>query len=92
MSGLLDKNSTCCQEGSSLDGAGMCCPEGIVDACGACNGTGKVIDVEGSCCQSTIDATGVCCQVNAAPLHKIRAAFANSRRTLLTGVSLRTRL
>ena len=62
-SGLLDNSITCCDEGSALDGAGWCCPGGVVDACGLCNGTGTAVDVEGTCCNSTIDATGVCCQV-----------------------------
>jgi len=46
-----------------VDGAGQCCPEGTLDACGVCNGTGKVVDVEGTCCATTVDATGVCYQV-----------------------------
>ena len=62
-SGLLNKNGTCCADGSALDGAGWCCPEGKVDACGVCNGNGTTADVQGFCCDDVLDATGACCQV-----------------------------
>jgi hypothetical protein len=48
--------------GSQLDSKGMCCDDGVVDACGTCNGTGKAIDALGACCDGTLDAQGVCCK------------------------------
>lgn len=49
-----------CVAGNQLDSKGACC-DGIVDACGVCNGTGKAIDALGACCTGTLDAQGVCC-------------------------------
>ena len=62
-SGVLDHSGSCCQADSVLDGAGACCPAGSVDACGVCKGDARVVDVQGVCCSSLVDAAGLCCQV-----------------------------
>jgi len=47
-----------------LDSAGECCSTGKLDACGVCGGTGKYMDVAGTCCATLLDANGMCCQVS----------------------------
>ena len=54
-SGVLDHSGNCCQAGSVLDRG--------VDACGVCGGNARVVDVQGVCCSSLVDAAGLCCQV-----------------------------
>jgi hypothetical protein len=40
---------------------GECCPIGLVDACGICNGTGIITDVYGQCCPIPLTSAGLCC-------------------------------
>lgn len=45
-----------------LDRYGQCCSSGKLDACGVCGGSARLVDVQGSCCNSTmLDAAGFCC-------------------------------
>ncbi|GBG63467.1 hypothetical protein CBR_g38085 [Chara braunii] len=34
---------------------------GVLDPCGVCNGSGRFVDVVGTCCHTLRDASGVCC-------------------------------
>jgi hypothetical protein len=47
--------------GPLVDRSGQCCDNAVLDACGVCNGTAKVIDVLNRCCNGTLDALGMCC-------------------------------
>jgi hypothetical protein len=58
--GITD-TGLCCPEGSQTDGQGACCPSGIVDACGKCDGTGVVTDARGVCCSTPLPPSGLCC-------------------------------
>ena len=33
----------------------------MLDACGVCNGTGKIMDIAGGCCAGVLAANGRCC-------------------------------
>ena len=62
--GVVDAAGTCChtQLGvARLDGDGVCCASGAVDACGVCGGASKAVDITGKCCVGSLDAGGFCC-------------------------------
>lgn len=44
-----------------LDAYGRCCPTGLLDACGRCNGPARVVSATGECCNTQLDAAGNCC-------------------------------
>ena len=63
--GVVDVAGACChtQLGvARLDGDGVCCASGAVDACGACGGAANAVDVTGKCCVGSLDAGGFCCE------------------------------
>ena len=62
--GDVDVAGVCCptHEGvARLDGDGVCCYSGAVDACGRCDGLARAVDVTGRCCEGALDAGGFCC-------------------------------
>ena len=66
-SGPIDVDTELCC-GSSLtrgaiitDSVGQCCPSGVIDACGICNGDGVVVDSMGVCCSTPLPPSGLCC-------------------------------
>ena len=62
--GDVDVAGVCCptHEGvAKLDGDGVCCYSGAVDACGRCDGLARAVDVVGRCCEGALDAGGFCC-------------------------------
>jgi hypothetical protein len=63
--GTMVVNATghCCGAGfTTIDVAGRCCAsDAHVDACGVCGGDGVAVDVLGTCCKSTLPASGICC-------------------------------
>ena len=62
--GVVDAAGACChtQLGvARLDGDGVCCASGAVDACGVCGGASKAVDITGKCCVGSLDAGGFCC-------------------------------
>lgn len=46
-----------------MNGTGHCCPSGVVNACGVCDGAAAaVLDVHGRCCTGgVLDEMGECC-------------------------------
>ena len=47
---------------ATLTREGRCCPSGMLDVCGQCDGQTKVVDVLGTCCSSLpLDEDGICC-------------------------------
>ena len=62
--GGVDVAGVCCptHEGvARLDGDGVCCYSGAVDACGRCDGLARAVDVTGRCCEGALGAGGFCC-------------------------------
>lgn len=50
------------QATSTLDRYARCCESGFLDACGVCDGTALLVDVQAVCCISgVLDASGYCC-------------------------------
>ena len=50
-------------QGAVLDRHSACCASGILDACGACGGPARAVDVQNVCCSSgQLDGDGYCCQ------------------------------
>ena len=46
-----------------LDRHSTCCTSGRLDACGACDGPARAVDVQNACCSSgVLDGDGYCCQ------------------------------
>lgn len=59
--GYIDAvTAVCCPGLQDVDALGRCCPT-QVDACGACGGSGVVVDVQGTCCHTALPPSGVCC-------------------------------
>ena len=55
--------SWCRLQGAALDRHSTCCASGKLDACGACDGPAKAVDVQNVCCASgVLDGNGYCCQ------------------------------
>ena len=62
--GAVDAVGLCCPTETSdarLDGDGVCCFSGVVDACGTCDGLATAVDARGVCCEGSLDAGGFCC-------------------------------
>ena len=62
--GDVDVAGVCCPthgRRARLDGDGVCCYSGAVDACGRCDGLARAVDVTGRCCEGALDAGGFCC-------------------------------
>ena len=50
-------------QGAVLDRHSACCAGGTLDACGACGGSARAVDVQNVCCSSgELDGDGYCCQ------------------------------
>ena len=50
-------------QGAVLDRHSACCAGGTLDACGACGGPARAVDVQNVCCSSgKLDGDGYCCQ------------------------------
>ena len=50
-------------QGAALDRHSACCAGGSLDACGACGGPARAVDVQNVCCASgELDGEGYCCQ------------------------------
>ena len=78
-SGVLDKNDKCCLGTLNPDGTcckssswpisstitaeGGCCRSGVLDVCGACDGTATAVDAIGTCCSppGVIGEDSLCC-------------------------------
>ncbi len=45
---------------NELDANGRCC-DGVLDACGVCNGPAVALDMQMVCCNHTLSASGLCC-------------------------------
>ncbi|XP_073391218.1 uncharacterized protein [Physcomitrium patens] len=59
----VDVNHKCCATPSAaITSDGLCCEEGILDACGQCNGLAKFVDSQHKCCNTIRDEKGICCQ------------------------------
>lgn len=64
--GILDFEGGCCAGANPwLDGRAECCPSGLVDVCGVCDGGAVSVDVAGRCCASVLDGQGLCCDSGA---------------------------
>ena len=52
----------CVEQNAVLDASARCCNSGKRDACGVCDGSALVVDVQNTCCASgVLDAAGYCC-------------------------------
>jgi hypothetical protein len=64
---VLDKDDECCAPAAgaaavALDRNGACCPSGVVNKCGVCDGPADAVMALGVCCPSgVVAASGACC-------------------------------